>query len=87
MVTYPLFATVGPLIGFIRGTGNVEASLLVGSSQFVLPRSGVVPVLPVDGVPGVRVAVLVGRWSAFPFIFGISSRAAGTEGLARVARL
>ncbi|MDI9469547.1 MAG: MATE family efflux transporter [Bacillota bacterium] len=59
--SYPLFAAVGPLIGFIRGTANVEASLLVGvvaqlccriPAAFVFTRF--------MGFPGVGMAVLVG---------------------------
>ncbi|MEI3014588.1 MAG: MATE family efflux transporter [Ruthenibacterium lactatiformans] len=59
--SYPPFATVGPLIGFIRGTGNVEASLLVGVVAQLCCR------VPASflfsrwmGFPGVGVAVLVG---------------------------
>lgn len=59
--SYPLFAAVGPLIGFIRGTGNLEASLLVGVLAQLCGR------IPASflfgerlGFPGVGVAVLVG---------------------------
>ena len=62
-VTYGhiLFAAVGPLIGFIRGTGNLEASLLVGVLAQLcgrIPASFLFGALL--GFPGVGVAVLVG---------------------------
>ncbi len=59
--SYPLFATVGPLIGFIRGTGNIEASLLVGIVAQLFCR------IPASflfagwiGFQGVGIAVLIG---------------------------
>ena len=86
--SYPLFATVGPLIGFIRGTGNVEASLLVGVVAQLCCR------VPASflfsrwmGFPGVGVAVLVGPLvSVSIYLWYILTRR-WHRGLARVARL
>ena len=86
--SYPLFATVGPLIGFIRGTGNVEASLLVGVVAQLCCR------VPASflfsrwmGFPGVGVAVLVGPLvSVSIYLWYILTRL-WHRGLARVARL
>ena len=86
--SYPLFATVGPLIGFIRGTGNVEASLLVGGVAQLCCR------VPASflfsrwmGFPGVGVAVLVGPLvSVSIYLWYILTRR-WHRGLARVARL
>ena len=81
-------ATVGPLIGFIRGTGNVEASLLVGVVAQLCCR------VPASflfsrwmGFPGVGVAVLVGPLvSVSIYLWYILTRR-WHRGLARVARL
>ena len=86
--SYPLFATVGPLIGFIRGTGNVEASLVVGGVAQLCCR------VPASflfsrwmGFPGVGVAVLVGPLvSVSIYLWYILTRR-WHRGLARVARL
>ena len=63
--SYVLFAMVGPLIGFIRGTGNIAASVGVGFVAQCLLR------IPFSflfgrlwGFPGIGMAVLVGPLSS-----------------------
>lgn len=63
--SYVLFALVGPLIGFIRGTGNVTASVAVGfvaQCVFRIPFSFLFGHL--YGFPGVGAAVLIGPLSS-----------------------
>lgn len=63
--SYVLFALVGPLIGFIRGTGNITASVGVGfvaQCVFRIPFSFLFGRL--CGFPGVGAAVLIGPLSS-----------------------
>lgn len=86
--SYPLFAAVGPLIGFIRGTGNIEASLLVGviaqlccriPASFIFSRF--------MGFPGVGVAVLVGPLVSVSIYTWYIVTKRWYKGLKRVAKL
>ncbi|WP_367924099.1 MATE family efflux transporter [uncultured Ruthenibacterium sp.] len=86
--SYPLFATVGPLIGFIRGTGNLEASLLVGVVAQLccrIPASFLFARLM--GFPGVGVAVLIGPLVSVSIYVWYILSGRWHKGVARVARL
>lgn len=86
--SYPLFATVGPLIGFIRGTGNVEASILVGvvAQLFCrIPASFIFSAWM--GFPGVGVAVLVGPLVSVSIYLWYILTGRWHKGLVRVAQL
>ena len=65
ILSYVLFAMVGPLIGFIRGTGNIAASVGVGfvaQCCLRIPFSFIFGHL--WGFPGVGMAVLIGPLSS-----------------------
>lgn len=86
--SYPLFAAVGPLIGFIRGTGNVEASLLVGVAAQLccrIPASFLFPRWM--GFSGVGVAVLVGPLVSVSIYLWYILTQRWHKGLARVTTL
>lgn len=86
--SYPFFATVGPLIGFIRGTGNIEASLLVGVVAQLFCR------IPASflfagwiGFPGVGIAVLAGPLVSVIIYLGYIITGRWHKGLVRVEKL
>ncbi|WP_262394417.1 MATE family efflux transporter [Youxingia wuxianensis] len=65
LYSYVLFALVGPLIGFIRGTGNLKTSVIVGFiAQYVFRVPCAFLFCHFIGFPGVAVAILVGPLSS-----------------------